>query len=172
MTLFLMDNLKSYADFLTEDAQKYIQETIKKPQWEYDHHDRDDRLDMKFWIQKLNSDSFYRKFVFEAIKDMTGDDLILERVYMNGYTSGEHGLFHQDCDDEDGRTFIIYCNEDWNPEYGGLTCFNIDGNLQMVYPFPYSGIYFKGTIPHFAMPISKLFTGLRVTLAYKMRIKK
>jgi len=165
--------LQGYGDFLTDSEKEYIQKTIRQPKWEFNHTSDDTRSDaIKFWIMKLNDDSFFRSHIFNKIKEVTGDDLILERVYMNGHMSCTHGQFHKDADEETERTFLIYCNEYWSPEYGGFTCFNIDGSLQMVYPEPYSGVYFQADQFHFAMPISKTVNDLRVTLAYKMKVKQ
>lgn len=161
-----------FSDFLSEEDKEYIQKTIGKPKWEFNHTSDITRSDfIRFWIMKLNDDSFYRVKIFEKIKEITGDDLVLERVYMNGHLSCTHGQFHNDSDEENGRTFLVYCNPEWHPELGGMTCFNVDGNLQMVYPEPWSAVYFQADQFHFAMPISKTFTGLRVTLAYKMKVK-
>jgi len=85
---------------------------------------------------------------------------------MNGHTSGGHGNMHKDSEFEQGRTFLIYCNSEWNIEWGGGTYFA--ENNTIVNNKPYSAVYFQNNQEHFAMPISKDFNGLRVTLAFKL----
>ena len=100
------------------------------------------------------------------IKELTGDNLIIERIYMNGHTACSHGNLHKDTDLDHGRTFIIYCNSEWNIEWGGGTYFA--ENDTVVNNKPYSAVYFQNNQEHFAMPLSKDFNGLRVTLAFKL----
>jgi hypothetical protein len=90
---------------------------------------------------------------------------------MNGHTAGGHGNIHKDSEFRNGRTFIIYCNKTWNPEFGGNTMFVIGEDVLSTYPYPFSAVYFQNNQNHFAGPLSRNFNGLRVTLAFKLFLK-
>ena len=87
---------------------------------------------------------------------------------MNGATFGQQGYLHTDNIEDNGRTFLVYCNSEWNIEWAGGTVFNVDEDDLTVYPKPGNAVYFKGKIPHFSQAVSKDFCGLRITLAYKL----
>jgi hypothetical protein len=158
--------MQQYHNFLTEQDKDYIQSIIKSPKWQWGHQSIQGS-DNYFWkIEKLEFDTFFNSYLLNKIKELTGDNLVIERIYMNGHTSGGHGNMHKDSELEQGRTFIIYCNSEWNIEWGGGTYFAEDDTV--VNNKPYSAVYFKNNIEHFATPLSKDFSGLRVTLAFKL----
>jgi len=158
--------MKTYDNFLTEQDKEYIQSVIKSPKWQWGWKSIE-KSNNYFWkIDKLEFDTFFNPYLLDKIKELTGDNLAIERIYMNGHTSGGHGNMHKDSEFKQGRTFIIYCNAEWNIEWGGGTYFA--ENDTVVNNKPYSAVYFKNNIEHFAMPLSKDFNGLRVTLAFKL----
>lgn len=158
--------MKLYDNFLTEKDKDYIQSIIKSPKWKWGHKSNSTDTDSFWQLDKLEFDTFFNPYLLNKIKELTSDDLAIERIYMNGHTSGSHGNMHKDSELEQGRTFIIYCNSDWNIEWGGGTYFA--ENDTVVNNKPYSAVYFNNNIEHFAMPLSKDFNGLRVTLAFKL----
>jgi hypothetical protein len=158
--------MKTYNNFLTEQDKEYIQSIIKSPKWEWGHQSTQDNSNYFWKIDKLEFDTFFNPYLLDKIKELTGDNLAIERIYMNGHTSGSHGNIHKDSEFDLGRTFIIYCNPEWNIEWGGGTYFA--ENDTVVNNKPYSAVYFQNNIEHFATPISKDFSGLRVTLAFKL----
>jgi hypothetical protein len=157
--------MKTYDNFLTEQDKEYIQSIIASPKWQWGH--KSNQENNYFWkLDKLEFDTFFNPYILDKIKELTGDDLAIERIYMNGHTSGGHGNMHKDSELEQGRTFLIYCNSEWNIEWGGGTYFA--ENNSVINNNPYSAVYFKNNKDHFAMPLSKDFNGLRVTLALKL----
>ena len=157
--------MKTYDNFLTEQDKEYIQSIIASPKWQWGH--KSNQEGNCFWkLDKLEFDTFFNPYLLNKIKELTGDDLAIERIYMNGHTSGGHGNMHKDSEFDLGRTFIIYCNSEWNIEWGGGTYFA--ENDTVLNNKPYSAVYFQNNQEHFAMPISKDFNGLRVTLAFKL----
>jgi Rps23 Pro-64 3,4-dihydroxylase Tpa1-like proline 4-hydroxylase len=164
--------IKVFKDFITLKDQEKINETILSPKWKWGHAS-DYKLSLSdtefFWqIHSLEKEDFYSVHLLNKIKEVTGDDFTVERIYLNGHTACSQGNLHKDTYDENGRTFLIYCNENWNPEHGGGTMFMQDDEITTYYPYSYSAIYFKNNIDHCAAPISKMFKGLRVTLAFKL----
>ena len=158
--------MKTYDNFLTEQDKDYIQSIIDSPRWQWGHKSNLDSIRFFWKIEKLEFDTFFSPYLLDKIKQLTGDDLAIQRIYMNGHTSGGNGNLHIDMDSENGRTFMVYCNPEWNIEWGGGTYFA--ENDTVVNNKPYSAIYFQNNIEHFATPLSKDFNGLRVTLAFKL----
>lgn len=57
------------------------------------------------------------------------------------------------------------------PEWGGKTIFNLNNQYEYYDPCPNTAICFPGEISHMAEGVSRLFTGLRVTIAWKLLLK-
>jgi hypothetical protein len=158
--------MKIYDNFLTEQDKEYIQSIIDSPRWQFGHGSNR-KANNAFWIiPHLQFDLFFSPHLLEKIKELTGDDLMIQNVYMNGHNACSHGNLHKDTEIDDGRTFLVYCNPEWNIEWGGGTYFA--ENDTIVNPKPYSAVYFQNNIDHFATPLSKDYKGLRVTLAFKL----
>jgi hypothetical protein len=116
----------------------------------------------------LEEDEFFSVTLLNKIKKATGDDFTVERIYFNGHNACSQGYPHTDSEQENGRTFLIYCNKVWDLALGGSTNFIIDNEVQSFFPYPKSGLYFENNTIHMASPISKDFKGVRVTLAFKL----
>ncbi len=159
--------IKIYKNFLEDFDKEMIENSIKSPDWKYGHVSNPNS-DLLFWEQDLNNNSFYTDHLYNKIIKLIGEHLFLQRVYFNGHCSSSHGSLHQDSSEESDITFLIYCNHFWNVEWGGSTIFVLDEEIECVYPQPFSAVCFSGNIVHCSQPLSKLFTGLRVTLAYKL----
>ena len=158
--------MKIYDNFLTEQDKEYIQSVIDSPRWQFGHGSNR-KANNAFWIiPHLQFDLFFSPHLLEKIKELTGDDLMIQNVYMNGHNACSHGNLHKDTQDDHGRTFLVYCNPEWDIEWGGGTYFA--ENDTIVNCKPYSAVYFQNNIDHFATPISKDYKGLRVTLAFKL----
>ena len=164
--------ITQYKDFLLPSEQLTINQTIMSPRWQWGHSSNGAADGGMFWkIDGLEQDEFFSVYLLNKIKNITGDEFDVERIYMNGHTACGQANTHKDSPHDHGRTFLIYCNEHWDSEFGGGTCFNKDGEYITNYPYPYSAVYFQNNIDHFAMPISRKFNGLRVTLAFKLYLK-
>lgn len=159
--------IKIYKNFLDDFDKTIIKSSINSSDWQFGNYSKSD-LDLLFWKQDLNNNSFYTDHLYNKIIKLIGEDLFLKSVSFNGNCSSTHGSLHTDSFDESSMTFLIYCNHFWNVEWGGSTIFVLDEEIECVYPQPFSGVYFSGNIVHCSQPLSKLFIGLRVTLAYKL----
>jgi len=128
--------------------------------------------DKKFWHINLENIDYFSSFLFEKIKiyikKRWNEDVYYSKIYLNGQTFGQQGYHHTDDENPNSRTFLIYCNPNWNIEWGGATIFYSNGNIISVYPKPLKAVYFDGNVPHFAQTLSRDFLDLRVTLAYKL----
>ena len=160
--------LRAYDNFITNMEQSYIDGICNSGKWEWGHFSTDSNA-IKFWkISNLESDPFFSNHLMKRIEDVTGDKFEIERIYMNGHTACSQGNPHLDSNVDNGRTFLVYCNNTWVPEHGGYTTFIIDNEVITNYGYPRSALYFKNNVPHFATPISRAFNDLRVTLAFKL----
>jgi len=160
--------IKPFYSWTTTEEQDKIQETINSARWAFGHGSTPQATG-NFWHLIVDpSEDFYYKHLLNKIKETTGDNLEIERVYFNGHQNSSSGDIHRDHEAANARTFLIYCNTDWSPEHGGHTHFLNEGQIMSIPPVPYSAVYFNGTIDHFAAPISPTYTGLRVTLAFKL----
>jgi hypothetical protein len=122
-------------------------------------------------MDKLENDEFFSVYLLNKIKEITKDNFEIERIYFNGHNACSQGSPHIDSDQENGKTFLIYCNKVWDLEFGGSTSFIINNEVQSFFPYPKSAIYFENNIVHMASPTSKYFRGVRVTLAFKLFLK-
>ena len=110
--------------------------------------------------------------LFDKIVKLLQQDFALSRVYANGSTYGQAGSRHSDSLEEGARTFLIYANRVWDAEWGGRTVFLLDDGERSVLPKPGTAVCFRSDIPHFAEDVSRKCSGLRVTVAYKLSVKK
>jgi len=95
----------------------------------------------------------------------------LESCYVNVLNSTDKPGVHCDCsgDGEYSPTILVYCNNEWNYNWGGETVF-FDENLDVkkaVLPKPGRVVVFDGRIPHTARPPVSIFEGNRYILTFK-----
>lgn len=91
--------------------------------------------------------------------------------YVNALKSNDKPGVHCDCsgDGEYSPTILVYCNNEWNYNWGGETVF-FDENLDVkraVLPKPGRVVVFDGRLPHTARPPVSIFEGYRYILTFK-----
>ena len=163
--------IQEYKNFLSIYELDIINRTALEPRWVCNHGSMSRDNSSLFWRLDLNpeQDPFFFNEVFNKIKERTGENFEIERIYFNGHNACSGGQIHQDNTSPNARTFLIYCNQAWSPELGGGTVFVLDhDNIVTQYPYPRAAICFPGYLRHSALPTGKTFNGLRVTLAYKL----
>lgn len=171
-----VSDIKQYDNvFSAEDCNKIL-DYVSGPNWYFGHGSfvpGDSRRGYPFWRIDFDKDEFFTKHLLNIIEEKTNQQYELFDVYANGHTFGTQGSFHQDWHDERGRTFLFYANETWKIEWGGKTAFDFgSGNHYFHLPKPNTAILFPGVIPHAAEVTSRLFTGLRITIAWKLLLKR
>ena len=160
--------LTKFNEFISDQELSYIESIIGSPRWKWGWKSNPTDAQAFWQIDDLKDDEFFSIHLLNRIKELTGDDFEVERIYMNGHTACSSGFPHQDSKQENGRTFLIYCNREWQSEFGGGTAFVVDDEIATINPKPKSAIYFRNDVFHHATPLSKNFNGLRVTLAFKL----
>lgn len=172
-----MNEILCYDDFFDKEEFDKILDYVSRPCWGFGHgsYDKDHpnhKNSLPFWGMNLDNEEYFTNYLLNKIQDKTYTRYKLLTVYANGHTFGTKGSFHQDWYDISGRTFLLYANATWDVEWGGNTVFDYgNGDYQFSVPKPNSAILFPGMIPHYADATTRLFGGLRVTIAWKLVLK-
>jgi len=171
MEIFSENDIISYDRVFDNDSYFKITNYISDAKWRYGHgsYPKDD---ISFWIMELNDNEFFTKILLEKINTLVGKKFSLDSVYANGHTYGTKGRPHQDWYDKTGYTFLYYPNSSWDLEWGGKTIFILDRDKYFCkLPKPNCAVLFPGRIWHYAEETSRLFTSLRVTIAWKLTLE-
>lgn len=114
--------------------------------------------------------------LWDAVKIHIKEPVEIHRAYINAHTYGVEDSIHIDESDlEKTITVIVYLCSDWYPEWFGQTMFfkskDIHNNeiIGSVLPKPNRFIVFDGHIPHCVSPLSRRFSGVRLTCMFKLR---
>ena len=170
-----MREFKKFNDFFDKESHEKIKNDMQQSGWKFGHGSYppgDRRRRYPFWIYELKDNPYYTDYLLNIIKEKTQRDYELYDVYANGHTFGTQGDFHVDWYDESERTFLYYANDNWRPEYLGKTIFDLGGDEHYYYlPKGNSAVMFNGMIPHMSEGCSRAFTGLRVTIAWKLLLR-
>jgi hypothetical protein len=143
------------------------------PDWDYDKG-ADFNFEVPCFKQSIfpaksesAHDSAY-EMLYNAIVGSINFDLELGEVLVNGQQYIHDTTIHQDCSCDNGLSWIYYVNKRWEPEWGGPTIIEHNGETVEVLPKPGRVCFFKGNIPHRgAPPNGEYYRGLRATLVYK-----
>lgn len=173
MRTFDESDIISYTNVFDEQEYSDIILQMSSPMWRYGHGSDKKNSNYKnsppFWIMELKQEKLFSETLFEKIIKLTGKNFRLNTVYANGHTYGTKGRPHQDWYTKEGYTFLYYPNAVWDLEWGGKTAFILDKDKYYFNcPKPNSAVLFPGMIWHYAEETSRLFTGLRVTIAWKL----
>lgn len=115
--------------------------------------------------------------MWDRILEVLGPRTLI-RCYVNGYTYGTDGYYHQDDIDVKGRwgpdsvseTCILYLNKEWHEDWGGETNLWDKENeevMRSVVPKRNRLFIFDSDIWHRANPVSRLCRPLRTVLVFK-----
>jgi len=102
-------------------------------------------------------------------------DRTLVRCYANGMSYGMDGTVHTDATRPGSFTLVYYPHDRWSPNWGGETMFytaDETGLVAVLYPEPNSAVLFDGRIPHRANGVTRSYSGVRITLMFKIEVIK
>ncbi len=157
--------IEVFDNFFTEDIRKEIFNLLQRPQWSF----TGGSPFQKFWhIDGLEKEEYFREYLFNLIQDKIKMQCIFKRIYANGQTAGQCGTPHID----DGEfTFLYYPNPEWRIEYQGHLMF-LEGNeiFKTVSYKPNRAVLFPAKIKHYADAPNRMFTDIRISLAYKLEL--
>ncbi len=159
--------IKVFDDFLSEDVQKEVYELLLRPKW----HLKGGTSDNPFWhMDNLEEEDYFNTFLFEKIKEALDfkDGVRVRRIYANGQTAGQCGSPHIDDGD---FTFLYYPNLEWKVEDQGHLFFFKDEEVSRVIQYKSNrALVFPAKIMHYADAPSRFYNGLRISLAYKLKV--
>jgi hypothetical protein len=164
---------RKFSDVFTPEQHKEILRVLKGRGWSFDNwaeHEADKGI-LCWSMWELEKQPFFQGLV-KRIEELTGNRYRADRIYGNGQSFGQDGVFHTDESDPNAHTFLYYPTE-LNPldvyEYGGETQFlQDDGEMYHVYPFTNTAVIFDGRIWHRGMGPNKWTKDLRMSLAFKL----
>jgi hypothetical protein len=158
--------LEVHDDFLPGQVQAEILRLMERPKWSF----TGGHPPNQFWhMDGLEEEPFFREELYSLICERLGRTFDgIERVYANGQTAHQSGHPHQDDGDV---TFLYYPNPVWERSWDGSLLFLKGGDVvQTVRYMPNRALLFPAKLVHYAEAPSESFTGLRVSLAYKLRV--
>jgi hypothetical protein len=164
---------RKFNDVFTPEQHKEILRVLKGRGWSFDNwaeHEADKGI-LCWSMWELEKQKFFTNLV-PRIEELTGNRYRADRIYGNGQSFGQDGVFHTDESDPNAHTFLYYPTE-LDPldvyEYGGETQFlQDDGEMYHVYPFTNTAVIFDGRIWHRGMGPNKWTKNLRMSLAFKL----
>lgn len=157
-----------YSDAFVQD----IQETLINCAWTYTEGAYPGS-ELVHWVTELSATEPWVAKVqaaFQPTLDERGTYRLL-RTYCNAHVSSDAPLPHADSLDSRDRTVLFYANAAWQPEFAGETIFLDDDNeiFRSVLPRPGRIVIFESNIRHCARPPTKIFLGIRLTVAFKFK---
>ena len=160
-----MTELKIIDNFFSENIRREIYDLLRYgSNWSF----TGGREDRRFWhVDKLEEDIFFNTYLFNIICDELDKDFSIKRIYANGQTANQCGNPHYDDGD---MTFIYYPNPVWKLEdQGHLIFLKSDDEVSNVVTYKSNrAILFPSSIKHYSDAPHRLFSGLRISLAYKL----
>lgn len=163
-------DILTYENFLSPEDWQKMQTYLREDRWEFGSVSdipNKDKMYFPFWNMALKQ-KFFIVHLLKIINDRINDNYFLHRCYCNGMTYGQDADFHTDDDSPNSRTALLYANEEWTQEWGGKTVFGLEDKYHYVEPIPNSLIIFPSNIYHRAEPVTRHYTGLRKTVAWKL----
>tara|TARA_B100000214_G_scaffold48307_1_gene30274 strand:- start:398 stop:949 length:552 start_codon:yes stop_codon:yes gene_type:complete len=176
-----------YDNFFSKEIQKEIWKLMQRPKWSFNGG----KQDHSFWhMNDLEQEEYFSIFLFNIICDKLGKKFKCIRVYANGQTAGQCGMPH----DDDGHfTFLYFPNPEWKIHWHGHLHFlnkkgpdnyTEDGwpdtkevsyqweetdEIQHTITYkPNRAVLFPGTVIHYGGSPHRYYSGLRISLAYKL----
>ena len=160
-----MTELKIIDNFFSENIRKEIYDLLRYgSNWSF----TGGREDRRLWhVDRLEEDIFFNTYLFNIICDELDKDFSIKRIYANGQTANQCGNPHYDDGD---MTFIYYPNPVWKLEdQGHLIFLKSDDEVSNVVTYKSNrAILFPSSIKHYSDAPHRLFSGLRISLAYKL----
>lgn len=104
----------------------------------------------------------------DNIEETTNTKLSLERINVNGQTSGQISEIHNDYPDPTHITTILFCCPNWNAQWGGsFTVYNPETKSYLVYPYiPNQAVVIPSEWDHYGESPNHFTHEMRVTIAF------
>ena len=160
-----MNEIKVIDNFFSENIREEIYDLLRYgSNWSFNGG----REGRRFWhVNKLEDDIFFNTYLFKIICDELDKNFSIGRIYANGQTANQCGNPHYDDGD---ITFLYYPNPNWKLEdQGHLIFLEGDNDVSNIVTYKSNrAILFPSGIKHYSDAPHRLFSGLRISLAYKL----
>jgi Rps23 Pro-64 3,4-dihydroxylase Tpa1-like proline 4-hydroxylase len=143
----------------------------------------DNHTQFKFSHHDVEEVASFKQLWEEVKQVIPNKNYTLHRSYINAMVYGQEDSIHtDDMDINNGLTVIVYLTNSWFPEWFGQTVFfesasnGRDENYigaditNSVLPKYNRFVIFDKNTPHCVAPISKRFTGVRLTCMFKLKL--
>ena len=176
------DHIEEYHDVFSQEQLNQIQQISFLPRWEITNSNPQ-QGERTFWRMNLMGDKFFNSTLLKKVSKIVKRKVELEDVYLNGTTTSMASAPHIDAREHGVWVFLVYLNPEWHIQWGGQTIFlntyfDVDagemrGDLQSKNYFPRYNFatFFPGNIVHVAEAPTRDYYGLRITLAYRVKVK-
>ena len=163
--------VKHYDSVFTSKQNEEIHKLLQRPQWSFAGGGSiEDGFTSFFWhLDGLEKDVYFLH-LFKEIQErfLQGKDTELVRCYANGQTAGQSGVPHTD----DGDITILYFPNNWKGYWGGHLNFSDGKDITKVIEYKQNRLVkFDANILHYASAPVMTFFGLRMSLAFKIKVK-
>ena len=165
--------IKVIDDLVTEEMQMALFKATRSSNWYFGAFSND-RTAIPFWNMDLNgneaADAIWQHSKARC-ELRIGSSLEVLRQYANGHTFGQGGRPHTDDSTPGTYTLLYYPMPQWHKDWDGGTVFQEkDGEVISTIQYkPNRAVLFDARILHYGRAPSRMFLGLRVTVAYKLK---
>jgi len=141
--------------------------------WFFGNRSDTDAAGIPFWKMDLDDCEPVTRLwehAKSACEQITGSRLRVLRQYANGHTYGQGGRPHRDDPRPGTFTLLYYPMAEWLSEWEGETMF-IDERGEVITalkPEANRAVLFDSRILHAGRAPARVFSGLRVTIAFKL----
>lgn len=176
------NQIEEYDDVFSKEELNLITQTSFSSRWEITNSNPQ-QGERTFWRMNLMKDKFFTKVLSKKVSETIKRKFIIEDVYLNGTTTSMASAAHIDAREDNVYVFLVYLNEEWFIQWGGQTIFvnkyfDVDkqemiGDNKSINFFPKfnSGLFFPGNIVHLSEAPTREYYGLRLTLAYRVKVQ-
>ena len=160
-----MQDIEVFDNFFTEDIREEIHNLLLGSKW---GPDGGNSVNWFWHMDDLEKDEYFNTYLFQIICKKLNRFFEIKRIYANGQTAGQCGNPHVDGDC--GITLLYYPNPEWRINYQGNLIFSENGEdpTHIIGYKPNRAVLFPANIVHYADAPHRFYTGMRISLAYKL----
>jgi len=169
-----MDKILVHDNFLNKHELITALDIINKNNWTFGSFSKKSHnYEIPFWSIDLMDNDFFSKYLKELIEKTYSKKFKVERLYANGQSYGQDGIYHIDSNDENAYTFVLYLtniSDEYIEMAGGNILFKLpEYKYNICYePIYNRGILFPSSYKHKAISFTRFIVDLRISVAWKL----
>jgi len=172
-----MENIEVIDGFLDSEELQTAVNKIVDMKWRFGHKSLyENAYETPFWFCDLENDEFFSVYIKKIIEKTFSKKFEILRLYANGQTYGQDGIYHKDCNNISKKcyTFCLYLSN-MKLEHieiaGGHIYFKFpDLQYNICYePVFNRGIFFPSDYEHKACAFSRYIMNMRVCVSWKLK---